>query len=120
MHEITPRASLRGAAHPGQHDIGIPRRDDAPEAESSADIERPAKPQLRHCHASLPQTPQSVGIAPDQNSLVFAHPLQCADQPHKEGFGPAMLRSGHRLQQPPAHAIKASKRPATMSQLSPR
>ncbi len=120
MHEITPRASPRRPVHPGQHDIGAPRRDLAPKAESRGEVERPPKAQLADDDAGGAQTPRALGIAPDQHALGFANSLQCAGQPHKKGFRAAVTRPRHRLQQPPAHSINASKRAATVSQLNPR
>ena len=120
MHEIAARASLRRSAHPGQHDIRAPCRDLAPEAKPGGDVERPAKTQLADSDASGAQLPRAVGIAPDQHSLGFADTLQRGCETHKKGLRPSVTRPRHCLQQSPAHPISASKRAATMFQLSPR
>ncbi len=43
MHEVAARAQPRGAAHPGQHDIGPPGSDLARECEPGRQIEGAAE-----------------------------------------------------------------------------
>ena len=120
MHEIAARAKPGRPAHPGQHDIRPPLRDLAAKREPGAEVERAAEPQLGQRHPGVAQTLRACAIAADQHPLRLAGALQRRRQPHEKRFGPAVARPGDRLQQPASHRIKASKCPATASQLNPR
>jgi hypothetical protein len=47
---------------------------------------------------------RAIGAAADHDALCLPGALQRSGEADEEGFGAAMLRSGHRLQQPPRHA----------------
>ena len=98
MDKIAGRTHRRGAAHPGQHDIGTPRRDLAAEGGPGRDVEQAAEAQFGERHPGVLQSARAVGIGPDQDPLRLAGALQGIRETHEKDLGPAVARSRHRLQ----------------------
>src|SRR5439155_21248726 len=89
---------------PGQHDVGPPLGDLAPEGDPAGDIEWPAKAQLSDRDAGFAQGARPIGTVADDDALRLSRALQRPGEADEECLGAAVPRSGHRLQQAPRHA----------------
>ncbi len=103
----------------------MPGGDLAPEGEPGGQVERTAKGEFGHRHPGGPQTARPGRIASDQHALQLAGALQRDREPQEKCLRTSVPPPRHRLKQPSGHqihsrGISASKRPATVSQLSPR
>src|SRR5439155_21811939 len=119
MHKVAARAQPRGAAHPGENDIGAPGGDLAPEGEAGTQVEEAPESEFADPDTGSAQGLRAVGISPDQHPLRLAGALQRRREPGEKTLRTAVRRTGDRLQHPAGHFISASNSPATASQLHP-
>ena len=76
MHKVAARAQPRGAAHPGQNDIGAQGGNLAPEGRAGRQVEDAAEGEFADLDPGGAQALRPAGIAADQHALRLPSALQ--------------------------------------------